>query len=165
MHLCHREFIAAIEWDGILDVDVVLEFGRTNIRIKCSLRSVATDDGAIGNDGTCIVADGKVDEFLKRLRDIRICRIDLVTAINEFDGFQMSLGNCACLVAEENVEAPSRLDARYFADEDVVFKHLSHILGGNDGNHERESFRDSHDDDDNRKDNRVNEVISDCHEI
>ena len=125
------------------------------------LRRVAADGFPAVDDGARIVAHAEVHELFKSRAQLVVSGILHTRAVDEGDGFELSLRDRARLVAEKEIQAACRLDARDLPYEHVVLEHLAHVLRRDDGDHQRQSLGHGDDDDDDGEHDRVDEVMRD----
>ena len=99
-----------------------------------------------------------IAELLERVREF--CR-----AVEECHDFELPLRDRAGLVAEQQIQTAGCFDAADLPHEHVVFQHLAHVLRRDDCDHQRQTFRHRHDDDDHRQHNRFDERVQQIHPI
>ena len=113
--------------------------------------------------GACILTDRKIDETFDRAVLTELRNIDgIAVRRKEIDDLKLALCDRTGLITEENVQGPCCLDTDRLADKDVMVEHAARILHENERDHERQTFRDRTDDDNDRKRYRIDDLGKDC---
>ena len=153
--------VLAAKRHGVLDLLVHLRAVCRDEAEDRVLRRIAADSLLAVDDGARIVAHAEVHELLKSRAQLAVSDILRARTVDESDGFELSLRDRARLIAEKEVQAARRLDARDLSDEHVVFEHLAHVLRRDDGDHQRQTLGHGDDDDDDGEHDGVDEVMRD----
>ena len=120
---------------------------------KSLIRHISADDPVLAViHGACILTDRKIDETFDRAVLTELRNIDgIAVRRKEIDDLQLALCDRTGLITEENIQRPCCLDTDRLADKDIVVEHAARILHENERDHERQTFRDRADDDNDRK--------------
>ena len=99
--------------------------------------------------------NGKRQQIAELSADIVKGLVLVDSSINEVDSFKLALGDGARFVGKQNVQRACGFNTGDFAHEDIILKHFTHILRGNDSNHQWQTLGHRHNDNDYRQHNRL----------